>query len=123
MKKSEWVYGLLMVFFFTGQAWAVEGKIDVVLHPQGKTCDAAVQKIKKMDKNHDGQVTQAEFIDAATQKAKKIFAKKDTNGDGFLSDADYLVTPQRLKRVDRFFKHYDSNHDGLVSKDEMLGQK
>ncbi len=46
---------------------------------------------KKKDANGDGDITEAEFIAAAknADKAKKKFAKLDTNDDGVLNKKDY----------------------------------
>ena len=46
---------------------------------------------KKMDAHGDGDITKAEFIAAAknADKAKKKFAKLDTNDDGVLNNKDH----------------------------------
>ena len=46
---------------------------------------------KKKDANGDGDITEAEFIAAAknADKAKKKFAKLDTNDDGVLNKKDH----------------------------------
>ena len=52
------------------------------------------QIFKKKDKDHDGFLTQNEFISKRCKdpaKAAQRFAKKDTNGDGKLSLKEFLA--------------------------------
>ena len=53
-------------------------------HQGCKKNGCKAKKFKMMDENGDGKVSKAEFAEAG--KAK--FARKDTNGDGFLTAED-----------------------------------
>jgi len=65
--------------------------------------------LKQADANHDGKVSKAEFIAAATKRAEKHFAHMDANGDGVLDDKDHQA----------HFDKMDANHDGMISRDEF----
>lgn len=71
----------------------------------------------KADINQDGQVTKAEF----TQAAESRFFETDTNNDGFISEAerDARREARRENRSDKRFAKLDTNSDGFISKDEM----
>ena len=77
----------------------------------------------KADLNQDGQVTKAEFTDAA----KAHFLAADTNGDSLLSEDERKAA--REAKVDEFkdkrFDSLDANGDGAISRDEMdaVGEK
>jgi hypothetical protein len=71
----------------------------------------------KADLNQDGEVTKAEF----TQAAQSKFFAADTNNDGLLSQDERKAHRQakRENRKDRRFEKLDANDDGLLSKDEV----
>ena len=71
----------------------------------------------KADLNQDGEVTKAEF----TQAAQSKFFATDTNNDGLLSQDERKAHRQvmRENRKDRRFERLDINGDGLLSRDEM----
>jgi Ca2+-binding EF-hand superfamily protein len=73
-----------------------------------------------IDTNHDGVITQGEYIAAATAHFNKI----DTNGTGEVTAQQIAASPRMVKREQRFaareVKHMDSNGDGTVSQDEYL---
>lgn len=75
-----------------------------------------------IDANHDGAVTKDELVAAMTarfggtppqQIVDRIFAQMDTNGDG-KATADEV----EKRAADRFDK-WDTNHDGMLSPEEM----
>ena len=71
----------------------------------------------KADLNQDGEVTKAEF----TQAAQSKFFATDTNNDGLLSQDERKAHRQAMRenRKDRRFERLDINGDGLLSRDEM----
>lgn len=71
----------------------------------------------KADLNQDGEVTKAEF----TQAAQSKFFATDTNNDGFLSQDERKAHREAMRenRKDKRFEKLDANGDGLLSRDEM----
>lgn len=71
----------------------------------------------KADLNQDGQVTKAEF----TQAAQSKFFATDANNDGLLSKAERKAHREAMRenRKDQRFEKLDTNGDGLLSRDEM----
>jgi len=70
----------------------------------------------KADLDQDGQVTQTEFMTAATTR----FVNTDTNADGVLTK-DEMKAARTAKREERAawkFDGLDANADGVISKDE-----
>ncbi len=70
----------------------------------------------KADMNNDGQVTQTEFMAAATTR----FVNADANADGVLTK-DEMKAARKAKhdaRAEKKFEGLDANGDGFVSKDE-----
>ena len=71
----------------------------------------------KADLNQDGQVTKAEF----TEAAKAHFLAADTNGDSFISEDErkaFRATKMEERKGKRF-DALDTNGDGAISRDEM----
>ena len=56
---------------------------------------------KKMDKDGDGKLTEAEFVgnrkDAAADKAKKFFARLDKNKDGSVTLEEFKTRGKKKK--------------------------
>ncbi len=80
----------------------------------------ASERLMRMDTDHDGRVSQAEFSTGMAARkhgggkgdGSRAFAKLDANHDGFLS-ADELGA-----MADRRFAKMDTNHDGRVDASE-----
>jgi len=70
----------------------------------------------RADMNKDGQVTQTEFMAAATTR----FVNADTNADGVLTKDEMKAARQAKHdaRAEKKFEGLDANSDGFVSKDE-----
>lgn len=87
--------------------------------PQGKG-----HFIQKFDKDNDGKVSKEEFTGPAEH-----FTRMDKNGDGFIS-ADEVKpgNPPRLGGEgpqgmgQHFFRKFDKDKDGKVSKEEFTGR-
>jgi len=73
--------------------------------------------IMKMDTNHDGKVTFAEFRAAHLKRLKARFERLDKNGDGVISRADREAA--RRQHIDRLFERADKNGDGQLSREEL----
>ncbi|RAK54499.1 EF-hand domain-containing protein [Phenylobacterium soli] len=80
----------------------------------------------RLDANHDGKITRAE-LDAGLQRmaamgggggapgrADIFFRMNDANGDGAVTKAEME------KAVERRFQAADTNHDGWLSKGELI---
>ena len=80
----------------------------------------AQKHFDRLDANHDGVVTKDEFLAAAAAK----FAQFDTAGNGKVTAAEIEAAPKTQERAirvaDRYVKHMDANHDGVVSQDEYI---
>lgn len=70
----------------------------------------------KADLNQDGQVTQSEFMTAATTR----FVNTDTNADGVLTKDEMKAARanKRAQRANKKFEGLDANGDGVISKSE-----
>jgi Ca2+-binding EF-hand superfamily protein len=87
---------------------------------QGATGDQradrfATRMLNRVDTDHDGKVSQAEF----NAQGDKLFKRLDRNGDGKLASDE-----TRFHRHGRFGGHFffarmDQNHDGEVTKAEF----
>jgi len=103
----------------------------------------AQQRFDKLDTNHDGVVTQDEFVAAATARfqqvdtqgtgrvtaneiaaspqaqaratrmAARVVQRLDTNGDGVVSQDEFLAAAKKR------FSHLDRNGDGFIDADEL----
>ena len=74
------------------------------------------QFFDKIDANHDGTISRAEYQAWVDGR----FARLDANGDGIV-DADEVATSQAAaeraqKHAERFVRHYDASGSGEVSK-------
>lgn len=112
-----------------------------------RRADRAGQRFARLDANHDGAITQDEYLAAATalyrqfdtqrtgrvtageiaaapkaqeraeRAAKRIVKHLDRNGDGVVSQDEYLAAARRR------FNRLDRNADGFISADEMPAQR
>ena len=103
--------------------------------PQDKRAGRHHGKLKKMDANHDGQITRDEW-----KGRPKGFDKVDKNNDSTISRDEAMAAgknrgKQHLKRMDanqdgqivrgewtgnpEGFSKLDANNDGIITKEEM----
>lgn len=78
-------------------------------------------RFETADLDRDGAVSKAEMIAAATrsatERAERLFARMDANGDGRVGADEYdAMTAPRLARS---FNRYDADGDGVITKREM----
>lgn len=79
-----------------------------------------LDRLMALDLNHDGAITHAE----AEQVRAALFDRIDANGDGYLSEAEQ-ATLQRENGGGRGGQRQgeaDVNHDGRISRAEMMAQ-
>jgi Ca2+-binding EF-hand superfamily protein len=78
---------------------------------------AEAQRLLVCDTNKDRAITKAEYLDCRRRVAgrwmQRIFAKYDSNGDGFIG------REERVAALRGFFKSLDGNGDGRVSREEF----
>jgi opacity protein-like surface antigen len=74
------------------------------------------QFFEKIDTNHDGTISRAEYQAWVDSR----FAKLDTNGDGTVNADEIATSPAAVERVqkraDGFVRRYDATGSGEVSK-------
>lgn len=95
---------------------------EIELAPRGGKREAAFARLRfeKLDANHDGTVDRTEL----RVNAQSRFGKVDVNDNGSTDAAEIAESPMVQERValraDRVVQKLDTNHDGLVSRDEFL---
>lgn len=86
---------------------------------------AAADRFLKMDGDANGFVTRDEFRHYVTERRKerraKWFKKIDENGDGILSQQEYIN--YKVKKAESRFAKMDGNADGIVSVEEFKNRK
>jgi Ca2+-binding EF-hand superfamily protein len=87
---------------------------------QQKRAEFAQKYFDKIDANHDGVVTQDEYIAAATAHFNKI----DTNGSGQIGTEQIASSPRMVRHEQRVASHevkrMDTDGDGTVSQAEYI---
>jgi Ca2+-binding EF-hand superfamily protein len=80
----------------------------------------AQKRLDKLDTNHDGVVTQAEYLAAAAA----MYSQFDAQGNGKVTASEIAASPRAQARVahatERVVKRLDTNADGVVSQAEYL---
>lgn len=98
----------------------------------GNAKASLVEGFTKADKNHDGTVSEHEYLEFFDgTKEKREFRDTDANGDGkhtldeqlnhFASTEPFLREMQRaLETAKQILKHDDKDHDGRLSEKEFI---
>ena len=95
---------------------AFGGAMLAAAHAQGSG-DAASRLIERLDSSGDGAVGLDEFVAAQKQQ----FAAADSDGDGFVTEAE-LTSPQRDQaKIATLVQRLDTDGDGRISSDEAEG--
>jgi Ca2+-binding EF-hand superfamily protein len=86
----------------------------------GKHAQFAQKRFDKLDANHDGVVTQDEYLAAATA----MYQQFDAQGNGKVTAGEIASSPRAKERVagatQRMVERLDTNGDGVVSQSEYL---
>ena len=97
-------------------------------HTNPEVSEEEVQeRFKRMDRNHDGDVSTAEFLADKEYSAELTFLQIDTDHSGNINIDEVRACMQNInpevteEEVQEQFKLMDKNHDGAVSKAEFLG--
>lgn len=84
--------------------------------PGSKQAEWRQHFFDKIDTNHDGVISRAEYQAWVDSR----FAKLDSNGDGVVDADEAASSPAAVERVqkgaDRFVRRYDTTGSGQVSK-------
>jgi Ca2+-binding EF-hand superfamily protein len=87
---------------------------------QQKRAELKQKYFDRIDANHDGAITQDEYIAAATAHFNKV----DVNGTGEITAQQIASSPRMVRHEQRFaareVKRMDTNGDGSVSQDEYI---
>ena len=87
---------------------------------QQKVANFKQKKFDRIDTNHDGVITQDEYVAAAAALYNKI----DVNGTGEITADQIASSPRAVKREQRVAAHevkkMDTDGDGSVSRDEFV---
>jgi len=99
-----------------GAAFAAAPTTGATPAPGTKQAEWRQRFFDKIDTNHDGVISRAEYQAWVDSR----FAKFDSNGDGVV-DADEVATSQAAaervqKRAEGFVRRYDTSGSGQVSK-------
>jgi len=115
---------LTLVFALSGvlgaaAASAADPATDAADAPSPRAAKAAQwrqQFFDKIDTNHDGAISRAEYQAWVDGR----FARLDSNGDGSVDADEVATSPAAVERVQRraegFVKRYDASGSGTVSK-------
>lgn len=91
-------------------------------HGRGRMRERARLEIMKADADRNGLVSEAELVAraeaCAAQRARKVFAWMDDNGDGAIAPSE--LAPRTVRRMGRMFDMADADGDGAVTRDELF---
>ena len=82
--------------------------------------DELGKRFDKLDANHDGAVTQDEYLAAATAMYRQFDSKGNGKVTASEIAASPKAQERAAHAAARIVKHLDSNGDGMVSQDEYL---
>jgi hypothetical protein len=89
---------------------------DTTPAPGSKQAQWRQQFFNKIDTNHDGVISRAEYQAWVDSR----FSKLDTNGDGVVDADEVATSPTAVERVQKraegFVRRYDTTGSGQVSK-------
>jgi Ca2+-binding EF-hand superfamily protein len=75
-----------------------------------------------MDSNGDGQISQAEYVNYQARRAERKYARMDKDGSGMVNKDEYVSRKGKSGKYcgKRIFQRLDGNSDGTVSRAESL---
>jgi Ca2+-binding EF-hand superfamily protein len=71
------------------------------------------------DKDHNGELTLAEWNPAGTESATRIFRDADANRDGVVKFPEAGAFALKTNVVTDFFTGADANKDGILTREEV----
>lgn len=78
-----------------------------------------IEMFEQADRNHDGRISRAEFVDSRSAR----FRKMDRNDDGAVSRDDFgrlaRFRPEAVERLEQMIEGADANHDGRMTLAEL----
>jgi opacity protein-like surface antigen len=87
--------------------------------PESRHAERRQQFFDRIDANHDGSISRAEYQAWVDSR----FDKLDSNGDGSVNADEAATSPAAVNRVQRraegFVKRYDTTGSGAVSKSDF----
>ena len=100
MLRQTWIGCLMAISISGGFAWADDDNASLVLQGKGKAANSGGVAFKKIDTNHDGQISKAEFETVAEKmaerrgrtrggRAERLFDRLDTDHSGSLSQGEF----------------------------------
>jgi hypothetical protein len=101
-----WIACLMAISVSAGFAWAGDDDASLAQEVKGKGANGGGRAFKKIDTNHDGQISKAEFETVAEKmaerrgrapggRAERLFARLDTDHSGSLSQGEF----QKLQAI------------------------
>jgi hypothetical protein len=117
MRKTVFTAFTLTALVAAGAAFAAPGSnAGTTPAPNAQPGQWRQQFFDKIDTNHDGTISRAEYQAWVDSR----FAKLDTNGDGVVNADEVATSPMAAERVEKraqgFVKRYDTTGNGEVSR-------
>jgi Ca2+-binding EF-hand superfamily protein len=81
--------------------------------------DRAAKLFAKLDRDGDGSVTKAEFKEGAMELLKRAGSRRARREDGEDDERSVKRAQRFERRLDRLFNRVDANHDGSVDAAEL----
>jgi Ca2+-binding EF-hand superfamily protein len=74
------------------------------------------EKFDELDKNGDGYLDREEAVAAGRAHGRRALKQMDVNNDGRVTRDEWKGAPKRFDRL-------DSNHDGVITQEDLAARK
>ena len=74
---------------------------------------------RSRDTNHDGKLTQAEWLAGDDAGQEKIFNARDADRDGVVTLDEALAYGKKKGTTQQFFREADADKDGVLTREEV----